>query len=67
VTSNPPGGSPSLLAFFFMPRKPGVLKEDFPQLLRTVSLVAVRAVAIRRQLRSAHIATLDSNHDWGSS
>src|ERR1700730_10408517 len=44
--------SPSLLAFFFITWKPGVLKEDFPQLLRTVSVVAVRG--------GAHLA--DSAH-----
>src|SRR5450432_3536937 len=41
----PSRGSPSLLAFFFTTWKPGVLKEDFPQLLRTVSVVAVRGGA----------------------
>jgi hypothetical protein len=60
-----------MLAFFFITLKPGVLKEDFPQLLRTVSVVAARGGAEGQYERSvhncvlAHIVTLDSNHDWG--
>jgi len=45
-----------MLAFFFITLKPGVLKEDFPQLLRTVSVVAVRGGAEGQRERSSRRA-----------